>query len=238
MKRSLLGAAAIATLATVYAAGADAKTLVYCSEGSPEGFAPYAIHGRHDLRRIVAADLQSTRRVQGRNHRDPAWPRREMGSFGRRADLHLPPAQGRQVPFDQGLQADARHERGRRRSSRSSGSGRIQPVLQALGRELRILPGHGHGRPAEVDRQGRRPHGQFVLNKPEAPFIANLGMDFASIASKEHAEAMQKAGTPEQVDLASGRDRARSCWSTIRKTPSSATRPIPTIGAARRRSTT
>ncbi|MCG8596564.1 MAG: ABC transporter substrate-binding protein [Kiloniellales bacterium] len=43
---------------------------------------------------------------------------------------------------------------------------------------------------------------KFVLNRPEAPMIANLGMDFASIFSAEYADAMMKAGTPEKVDLA------------------------------------
>lgn len=41
---------------------------------------------------------------------------------------------------------------------------------------------------------------KFVLNRPEAPMIANLGMDFASIHSKEYADAMMKAGTPGKVD--------------------------------------
>jgi dipeptide transport system substrate-binding protein len=42
---------------------------------------------------------------------------------------------------------------------------------------------------------------KFVLNRPEAPFIANLGMDFASIFSAEYAEKMMAAGTPEVVDF-------------------------------------
>ncbi|HEY5644761.1 MAG TPA: ABC transporter substrate-binding protein, partial [Pseudomonadales bacterium] len=42
---------------------------------------------------------------------------------------------------------------------------------------------------------------RFRLNQPEAPFIANLGMDFASIHSQEYAEKMAAAGTPEKVDL-------------------------------------
>ncbi len=41
---------------------------------------------------------------------------------------------------------------------------------------------------------------KFVLNRPEAPMIANLGMDFASIMSKEYADAMLEAGTPEMVN--------------------------------------
>lgn len=42
---------------------------------------------------------------------------------------------------------------------------------------------------------------QFVLNSPEAPFIANMAMDFASILSAEYADQMLKAGTPDKVDL-------------------------------------
>jgi len=41
---------------------------------------------------------------------------------------------------------------------------------------------------------------KFVLNRPEAPMIANLGMDFASIVSKEYADAMLEAGTPELLN--------------------------------------
>lgn len=37
---------------------------------------------------------------------------------------------------------------------------------------------------------------EFVLSRPEAPFLANLGMDFASILSKEYAEQLVKAGKP------------------------------------------
>ncbi len=42
---------------------------------------------------------------------------------------------------------------------------------------------------------------KFTLNRPEAPMLANLAMDFASILSAEYAEQMMAAGTPEQVDL-------------------------------------
>lgn len=42
---------------------------------------------------------------------------------------------------------------------------------------------------------------KFVLNRPEAPMIANLAMDFASILSAEYADKMMEAGTPELVDL-------------------------------------
>jgi dipeptide transport system substrate-binding protein len=41
---------------------------------------------------------------------------------------------------------------------------------------------------------------KFTLTEPNAPFLANLAMDFAAILSKEYMDAMMKAGTPEQVD--------------------------------------
>ncbi len=37
---------------------------------------------------------------------------------------------------------------------------------------------------------------RFNLTRPEAPFIANMAMDFASIVSKEYADQMEEAGTP------------------------------------------
>ncbi len=41
---------------------------------------------------------------------------------------------------------------------------------------------------------------RFNLARPEAPFIANLAMDFASIVSKEYADQMEEAGTPEALN--------------------------------------
>ena len=41
---------------------------------------------------------------------------------------------------------------------------------------------------------------RFVLKKPEAPFLANMGMDFASILSAEYAGKMRAAGKPDQID--------------------------------------
>jgi len=42
---------------------------------------------------------------------------------------------------------------------------------------------------------------KFVLNQQEAPFIANLAMDFASIFSAEQADDLMAKGTPEQLDI-------------------------------------
>lgn len=42
----------------------------------------------------------------------------------------------------------------------------------------------------------------FELNQVEAPFLANLAMDFTSILSAEYADKMMAAGAPEKVDTA------------------------------------
>ncbi len=41
---------------------------------------------------------------------------------------------------------------------------------------------------------------KITLETPEAPFLANLAMPFAAVQSKEYADAMLKAGTPEKID--------------------------------------
>jgi peptide/nickel transport system substrate-binding protein len=41
---------------------------------------------------------------------------------------------------------------------------------------------------------------RFVLNKPDATFLATLSMGFASIYSAEYADQLMKAGTPEKLN--------------------------------------
>ena len=41
---------------------------------------------------------------------------------------------------------------------------------------------------------------KITINQPEAPFLSNLAMQWAGVQSKEYADAMLKAGTPEKVD--------------------------------------
>ena len=70
-----------------------AKTLVFCSEGSPENFYPGRQHHGHVVRR-QQPDLQPHRRFRARRHHRRARPRRELGHFARRQGLHVPPAKG------------------------------------------------------------------------------------------------------------------------------------------------
>jgi dipeptide transport system substrate-binding protein len=41
---------------------------------------------------------------------------------------------------------------------------------------------------------------KITLNAAEAPFLSDLAMEYAGIQSKEYADAMLKAGTPEKLD--------------------------------------
>ncbi len=41
---------------------------------------------------------------------------------------------------------------------------------------------------------------KITLNKAEAPFLSDFAMEYAGIQSKEYADAMLKAGTPEKID--------------------------------------
>ena len=42
---------------------------------------------------------------------------------------------------------------------------------------------------------------KFVLSRPEAPFLANLAMDFASILSKEYGDKLKKAKKPKEMAI-------------------------------------
>ena len=42
---------------------------------------------------------------------------------------------------------------------------------------------------------------KFMLKQPEAPFLANMAMSFAVVLSKEYADQLTKAGTPQKIDI-------------------------------------
>jgi ABC-type dipeptide transport system, periplasmic component len=95
----------------------------------------------------------------------------------------------------------------------------------------------GHAEIVEVGREGRRLHHQDTLNQPEAPFLADLAMAYAAIQSKEYADAMLKAGTPEKIDqdpIGTG----PFYLVQYQKDAVIRYKAFPNSGAARRRSTT
>ena len=199
MKIRLLGAVAAAALALSFAAGAEAKTLVYCSEGSPEGLVPYYYtagttfdaSSRPIFNRLVEFKEGTTEIEPGLAEK---W---EVSDDGLTYTFHL----RKGVKF---------HSNKNFKPSRELTA---DDVVFSFERQWKAdHPLRGTGAYEYFDSMGMGPSlksidkvddhtVRFVLNAPNAPFLSNLGMDFASISSKEYYEAMQKAGTLDKADL-------------------------------------
>ncbi|MBX6321888.1 MAG: ABC transporter substrate-binding protein [Rhodospirillaceae bacterium] len=199
MRCKLLGTSLIAAaLVMGFAFSVQAKTLVYCSEGSPEGFAPalYTAGTTFDASSKTIFDrLVQFKRGETTVAPDLAesW---DISDDGLTYTFHL----RKGVKF---------HSRDDFKPTRDFNA---DDVLFSFQRQLdKNNPYHGTstyeyansmGMPEliksieKVDDYTVR----FVLNEPNAPFLADLAMDFASIMSAEQADAMAKAGTPELLD--------------------------------------
>ncbi|MEX0404297.1 ABC transporter substrate-binding protein [Aquibium sp. LZ166] len=199
MKRFSFAAALLA--ATVLSGAASAKTLVYCSEGSPEGFDPalytagttFDASSRPVYNRLVEFTPGTTQIEPGLAE---SW---EVSDDGLEYTFKLRPG----VKFQstdfftpsRDMNAD--------------------DVLYSFERQLKAdnpwnqyVAGaaweyfNGMGMPdliksiEKVDDMTVK----FTLNKPEAPFLANLGMDFASIMSKEYADKLEADGKMDQLN--------------------------------------
>ncbi len=201
MKKLVIGAAAGLTLALgAFSPAEAAKTLVYCSEASPEGFNPafYTSGTTFDAssRPIFDGLVQFAR---GTTKIEPAlaesWSVTNGGksyTFKLRRGVKFQTTKNftpsrdfnaDDVVFSFARQWDKNHPY-------YKVSGGAYEYFNAMS-----MPDLIKGI-VKVDDYTVR----FDLNRPEAPFIANLGMDFASIFSAEYADKMMKAGTPELVD--------------------------------------
>jgi dipeptide transport system substrate-binding protein len=183
------------------AGGAAAKTLVYCSEGSPEGFNPtlytagttFDASSRPIYNRLVEFERGTTTIVPGLAE---SWEVSDDGlvyTFKLRPGVKFQSTSGftpsrdfnaDDVLFSFQRQWDANHPY-------HAVSNASYEYFESMG-----MPGLIKSIEKVDDMTVR-----FTLNAPEAPFIANMGMDFASVFSAEYADKMMAAGTPEQVDL-------------------------------------
>ncbi len=189
MKRFSFAAALLA--ATVLSGAASAKTLVYCSEGSPEGFDPalytagttFDASSRPVYNRLVEFTPGTTQIEPGLAE---SW---EVSDDGLEYTFKLRPG----VKFQSTDFFTPTREMN------------ADDVLFSFERQFdadspwhQYVPGaaweyfNGMGMPdliksiEKVDDMTVK----FTLNKPEAPFLANLGMDFASVMSKEYADQL------------------------------------------------
>ena len=191
-----------ATLATLFAGPAfAAKTLVFCSEGSPEGFNPqlYTAGTTFDAssqavyNRLVEFERGSTRIVPALAEKWEVSPDGQQYTFHLRkgvkfhATADFKPTRefnADDVLFSFNRQLDKNHP-----YHKVSGGNYEYFTSMSMPDLLKSID--------KLDERTVR----FTLNRPEAPFLANAAMDFASILSAEYADQMLKAGKPETVDL-------------------------------------
>ncbi len=178
-----------------------AKTLVYCSEGSPEGFnaqfytagTTFDAASQPIYNRLTEFERGATTLVAGLAESWTISPDGLVYTFNLRKGVKF-------------------HTTAKFRPTRDFNA---DDVLFSFQRQLD--PNHpfhkvsggsyeyfeGMDMPAVIDRIEKLDDHtvRFTLKRPEAPFLANIAMDFASIMSAEYADAMLKAGTPEVIDL-------------------------------------
>ncbi len=209
MKKPITGLAVTAAVAaaglaltTAPAKPVHAKTLVYCSEGDPSGFNPslftdgttFDASSRQIYNRLVEFDRGTTNIIPALAE---SWEVSEDGltyTFNLRSGVKFHSNDGFSpsrdfnaddviYSFERQLLADHPFH---------TVSGGTYEYFTGMSMDSLI---------AEIEKVDDMTV-RFKLSRPEAPFIANLGMDFASVLSAEYAEQMLDAGTPEQVDLA------------------------------------
>ncbi|MBK7332986.1 MAG: ABC transporter substrate-binding protein [Betaproteobacteria bacterium] len=192
-------AAALALAAVVASLPASAKTLVYCSEGSPENFYP-AVNttgtsfdaNSQIYSRIVDFERGATTVVPGLAER---W---EISPDGKVYTFHL----------RKGVKW---HNHRDWKPTRDFNADDMIFSIERQWKEshpyFRVTsPNHSYfndmGLPKllkSVERVNDYTV-RITLEKPEAPFLSDLAMEYAGVQSKEYADAMLKAGTPEKID--------------------------------------
>ena len=208
MKRHLLGAVAL-TVAMAFGAAysADAKTFIYCSEGSPENFNP---------------QINTT----GTSF-DAAYPVfNRLVEFKPGTTTIIPALAEKWSVSDDGLTYTFHLRKGVKfhsnKSFKPTRDFDADDVIVTFNRMwkpddpyAKVSGGaydyfNDMGMPdllQSIDKVDDYTV-KITLKKPNAPFIANLAMDFAAIHSTEYMDAMLKAGTPEMVDQTADRHRA------------------------------
>ncbi|QFU09093.1 Periplasmic dipeptide transport protein precursor [Rhodobacteraceae bacterium THAF1] len=183
---------AVSAMALGLAGAASAQqTLIYCSEGSPEGFDPalYTAGTTFDAsshtiyNQLAEFETGTTNVVPGLAE---SWDVSEDGTqytFNLRSGVQFH-SNDQFTPSREFNADDVIHT-----FERQNGEGSWE-YFNAMSMPDLIESIE------KVDDMTVR----FNLTRPESAFIANMAMDFASIVSAEYAAAMEEAGTPEMVN--------------------------------------
>jgi len=191
--------AALALPALLAAANLSAKTLVYCSEGSPENFYPAVnttgtsfdansqIYGR-----IVDFERGTTTVVPGLAERWDISPDGKVYTFHLRKGVkwhnHRAWKPTRDFNADDVIFAIERQWKEANPYFKVTSANHSYFNDMGMPKLLKSVE--------KVDDYTVR----ITLERAEAPFLSNLAMEYAGIQSKEYADAMLKAGTPEKID--------------------------------------
>ena len=198
-KATLLGALALPALLAM--APASAKTLVYCSEGSPENFysginttgtsfdANSQIYSR-----IVDFEHGGTAVVPGLAERWTISPDGLVYTFFLRKGVKWHSNAGFKPTRD--MNADDIIFMIERQWKED------HPYFKVTSANHSYFGDMGMSKLLKSVEKVDDMTVTITLNKPEAPFLSDLAMEYAGVQSKEYADAMLKAGTPEKIDQA------------------------------------
>ncbi len=199
MKKSVLRAA-VAALALAVASGAAAKTLVYCSEGSPENFNPQLYTSGTSVdasavpiyNRLVDFKPGTTELIPSLAERWDISPDGRIYTFHLRKGVKFQSNKAfrpsRDFNADDVIFSFMRQKDPQNPYHNVSNGVYSNFESLELGSLIQSIE--------KVDDNTVR----FTLAHAESPFLADLAWYFASMLSAEYADAMLKAGTPEKVD--------------------------------------
>ena len=199
--KTILNAGLVATLCVHAGFAVAAKTLVFCSEGSPEGFNPQFFTTGTTLdassvpmmNRLVEFDLGTTNIIPALAESWTTTPDGLTYTFKLRKGVRFHSSDkfkpsrdfnADDVLFSYNRQADANHP-----------FHKVTP-----GQTFAYFEDMGMGNIVDKLEKIDEHTVRFTLKHPEAPFLANMAMDFASIFSAEYADRMRAAGTPDVID--------------------------------------
>jgi len=196
-RRALAVALTLSALAAT--AGVGAKTLVFCSEGSPENFYPgvnttgTSFDANSQIySRIVDFERGGTTVVPGLAERWDISPDGKVYTFYLRKGVkwhnHRDWKPTRDFNADDMIFALERQWK------------ESNPYFKVTSSNHSYFNDMGMPKLLKSVERVNDYTVRITLERAEAPFLSDLAMEYAGVQSKEYADAMLKAGTPEKID--------------------------------------